>query len=424
MHEKLIYGIACLAAFFEPPHAQAYDVVSDPVVEAQTTAMHAWDQIHDVLKELQTSWSTAITQAGTYLQTMIAEMNTDTASANNRTNVDVATAQNIAVQHDMPKTYSACRIAQSAAASSELSKINASIAQALSNGGASRPTDSSAHAKDIKAGLESGLAPCVGDKQTEASINKALGCTSKWSGRWERADLSPAALFGALQFPVPPNFSLPTNGVYQQIPIPTQEKYMPFVAALRFCQRITSRLPPAPQASNGKLPQDVLLIDAYADMQAAASAAYDTCMTLLSERMQYGQYVNQAYKDAYVLQKVGCTADAAIGYIDGDQKYTFADGTTGTCATDGRSELQAMHDKAFRNASLSYHAVFTVGLDRQSIGRENASLPQEQRAFNDHIFEERKLLIAAIEQANNAIKIYTNVAVSQPTRTAEGTSTR
>jgi hypothetical protein len=414
LKKRLLCGVACLVVFGEP--ANAYDIVSDPIVEAQTTAMHAWQQIQDALKELQTSWAVAITEAGTYLQTKIAVMNTDTASANARTNVDVATAQEIAVQNDMPTAYSPCRIAQSAAASSELLKINAAVAQALSNGGASRPTDPSAHAKDIRAGLESGLAPCIGDKQTESSIGKALGCTARWGGRWERADLTPAAIFSYLQFPVPPNFSLPTNGVYQQVPIPTQEKYMPFVAALRFCQRITSRIPPAPQAVNGKLPQDVLMIDAYGDMQAASGMAYDTCMSLLSERMQYGQNVSPAYRDAFILQKAGCVADAAIGYIDGDPKYTFVDGTTGTCSTDGRSELQAMHDKAFRNATLSYHAVFTVGLDRQSIGRENASLPIEQRAFNEHIMEERKLLSAAIEQANDAIKIYTNVAVSQPVK--------
>jgi hypothetical protein len=149
-------------------------------------------------------------------------------------------------------------------------------------------------------------------------------------------------------------------------------------------------------------------------MQAAASMAYDTCMSLLVERMQYGQNVAPAYKDAFTLQKTGCMADAAIGYIDGDPQYIFADGSTGTCSTDGRSDLQAMHDRAFRNSSASYHAVFTVGLDRQSIGRENASLPAEQRAFNDHLLEERKLLSNAMEEANDAIKIYTNVAASQP----------
>ena len=142
--------------------------------------------------------------------------------------------------------------------------------------------------------------------------------------------------------------------------------------------------------------------------------ADDEEAVLLVERMQYGQNVAAVYRDAYMLQKTGCAADAAIGYIDGDPQYTFADGSAGTCNTDGRSDLQAIHDRAFRNASASYHAVFTVGLDRQSIGRENTSLPSEQRSFNEHILEERKLLSAAMAEANDAIKIYTNVAVSQP----------
>jgi hypothetical protein len=57
--------------------------------------------------------------------------------------------------------------------------------------------------------------------------------------------------------------------------------------------------------------------------------------------------VAAAYRDAYTLQKTGCAADAPLFAIS-----TRIDGSAGTCRTDGRSDIQAMHAKAFRNASV------------------------------------------------------------------------
>lgn len=413
-------GLVLLIGMTASP-VRAQLVTADPTVETQTTLQYilsqaefAWTKAQDYIKEGQTEWATAVEAEGKYLQTKIAAMTADTTNTNERTNVNVATAQRIAVDNDMPTNYSACHIAQGAAAESELGRINAAVSQALANGGANRPSDVVAQIKDIKAGVDNGLAPCSGISQTESSVHIAMGCTPKWGGRWERADYTEAALFSNLQIPVPPNFVLPTNGVYQQIPVVTSEKYMPFLAALRFCQRISARLPAAPQASNSKLPVDAVKIDAYGDMLAATSAAYETCTSFLVERMQYGNNIASAYSDAHLLQITQCSADATIGYIDGTPSYTFADGSTGTCETDGRSTLQAQHDRAYRNATKAYHAVFTVGLDRQSIGRENASLPTEQLEFNNRLNDERRLLNSALSQAAAAQKVYTSIPLSSP----------
>jgi hypothetical protein len=428
----------CLALSGAPTQkAYADGAVWDAVTETETAISAgidqvewAWTQVQDQIKEGQTAWAATINGIGQSLQARIATMTADVANTNNRTNVQAATGEAIAVKYGKPTSYNACAFAQAAAAGAETNKTNHAIAQAVANGGANRPATPAAVAADIKATEASGLGHCapqgnVGVHQgaaastdTESSVDRALGCVDPFPG-WEGADETPSAIFDYYQFPIAIGFKPPTNGVYQTIPAPQQALDMPFIAALSFCNRINTRLPPAPQAITGHVTVDALAIDAYRDMKAKASAAYSTCIYDVFERTQY---TNNAQMDPRFVagnttQEAQCAADVTKGLLDGDPQYQYYDSNgnkagSGSCSSLGRSELQARFDLAWRDLAKSYQGIYLLGLTPDAQHADLTSAGLEKTILANDIAGERAALTSAIEAASTAQQVYSS-ALSQ-----------
>ena len=374
-------------------------------VTIQSAQAQMTDPVADALllkSQLQQGWASAVHALADLLKFKSDIILWDTANANNKNNLESAHAMQTAARRAVPTTYSACSVSQATAANAALETMGGAVAQALSNGGGRRPNDPATVAADINADIQDGLAPCTAG-QSETSAHQALGCTQKWGGRWERASYLMSALINSFNLPVPPNFIPNKNGVYQQIPIVTSEKYMPFVAAFRLCQRLSPPAPPAPQAIAGRPTASTLDVGFYGDTQSIASLAYDTCMQLLEERMQYGSNTPAAYKDAHTLQALACTADAKNGFTDGDPQYTFADGSTGTCQSDGRSRLQRIFDKTHARSANNYSAIHTSGDDWSDVRRDDSERDTaEDFSFPKLIRDERAELISAIQASRIA----------------------
>jgi hypothetical protein len=403
---KGVKTLSLIAVFVSTFHADAFaqlavvDPVNDPI-----SIFQKW------MDQADRAFTNACDGIGKAIQNLANAHAADVGNVNTRfSTTEVKTAVEVQEKNQMPDQYSYCKVSQAAAASADMAASMGALAQGLANVGPPLNGPQTA-AQNIKNGLDLGLDPCTNSSDTEYAVNKSLKCTPKYGGAFERADRVVAVLYVGFQFPVPPGYKGPVNGVYAPLDpsIITSEKYMPFAAAYSACMHLANHMPPAPSAPNGTPNSSALAKDAYKDADLKGSSGKSECMMQLAERMQIPSGMSaKAYQDLHTDQATICTADVSIGYINADPQYTFAGGSTGTCQSDGRSTLQRMFDVAWRDQSASYHGVYLAGADRHDILAENRSLPQEKQAFFHYINEERAALYKAIVASDSAKNVFSS----------------
>ncbi|MDR3450771.1 MAG: TrbC/VirB2 family protein [Alphaproteobacteria bacterium] len=374
-------ALAVLVGNAQPAHAQ---VVFDPTMYAT-----------QLIQKIQEAFQGAIQSAGQILQTKIQGMFTDSINDNNKTLVDATHGGDIYIKYAMPSDHSYCRQAQASAASAELRKDNQAIAQAITNGGANRPNTASAIAQDIAARNGNGL--CHSDKagDTESSAYGVLGCKDPWGGEFAGADETPDAVFAHDRLLVPPEYPAPKNNVYTPPPASVSDrKYMPFVAALSYCNSINNRLPLAPQQVKGRPTIEANNIDPYSSMKAKSVTPYSMCINDLAERMQYDNTSKGPFLADHTDQATRCTADLQSGVLDSD----------GGCQTNGRSQLQQQIDFANRDTQKTYY-VYTRNLTPDAKAADIAAAQAQKQAIQDHIEHEREALATAIAAAEATPKV-------------------
>jgi len=406
-----VVALAVALTISVPPPANAL-VVSAPIVEAINSIMHIWNVMQDFLNQHAASWTAAIDVATAWIHEQINFLNLETEAINNRADQEAKQAMEIAEKHSIPKEHDFCARARAAKIAQESSELRSAARRAYATLGF-RSNDLAAVASDIKARMELGLVPCNQD-QPEASVHIALKCDQNrppWGDAFERADMSSEAIFGYDQFPMPPNYKLPAAGNPIRLPEVryVKEKHMPFVAALSFCQRISERFPAPPQNLEGKATMSDLAVDSHEDAQAAASVAYTTCMSLLEERIMYGDDLEgDKYKLMHDLQAKACDEDVRLGFLDGDpddpeagrEVFVFADGSQGTCKKDGRSEVKFFKDYAFRLKSRSFESKYLSTFSAElAQAKEDEALRDSRFLYRDYIKGERELLSNALAQA-------------------------
>ena len=353
-------------------------------------------QIMQAAQKLQLGSGFGTLAGGQALQTEAQTNMTDAQIATQHQMVDKATAEKIAADHYMGDNYSACAIAQRSRLTGALESARGAMTLAMVT--AHPAADTASNAKTIASDAQLGLQECSDPNSSEYLTNKSNGCQQKFNGHFEHAADSMDIIFQGYQLPVPPDYNPPKPGVF--VPFtqaPSQEKYMPFVAAVRYCQKLMPH-PPGSAPGNGKNPSIATLSKpSYDRAVAKANTAYGMCLDLISERMQFGSSMQSgAFRKLHDVQAKLCDTDAKTGYTDGDPQFTYADGSSGSCQSDGRSLLQARHDKAYRQQSKSFAGKYTVGLARADVIRENSSASDAEDNFMRTIGQERMALSQAI----------------------------
>ena len=411
-----------------PRPAKAADAVFDVVTEAETTLIAASDAItaaaatvmeatgisqllQMVQDEMDAAFDDAIDTMQHWIDELIETQIADVNNVNARNNVNVRTAQDIQVRYYLPQTYSTCRIAQGARARDMMNSADNAVAKAWTNSLISRyndPATVSAYAADrykVGLGICSDRSSVGGSTMpTQAALGKALDCQVQWGGKHEGDDGTDEALFDSgYQFPIPENYFPPYNrsGLHLAMPQPATEKYMPYVAALSFCMTKAPLVPPPPAAAKGYVTASTIAVAAaFPEMESAAGVALSMCMKYLAERTQYGANVRSEFKDLHDGQVIGCMADYKKNLID---DVALAD-----CQRDGRSSLQARHDRSYRAKSERYHNMNRVGALGSDMSRVDDVDDALQDKFDDHVEMER----AQLTQATQAAKGVPTVASS------------
>ncbi|MDE1901946.1 MAG: hypothetical protein KGI37_09925 [Alphaproteobacteria bacterium] len=366
------------------------------------------------------------------ISTLNAEMTANTISTNGERDTNVAATDATATKYATQSSYSACSQAGSAGGTDNNRAGTAAVGGAMTQGGEKRPTGPAADAQDLQAEITDGLVPC-GTGDPDASTYKAMNCTPQWGGAFENADLSMDVLFGSdsdianpsssvadhqgsgtsgltgnlmYELPVPPTFKNLKNGDYQPLPTNiTDEKYMPFVAAYSFCQRINPRRQSLPPATQGQATIAVIGASAKGDADAKLTTAYSMCMHLLAERMQYGTEDSQ-FAALHSSETGQCTKDTnALWFDTANNSY---------CQTHGRSTLQAMHDLAYRDEFTNYQAQYLTSADNQTLLLMGGFAQQAHANFDAYVQKERADLTAAIAAANQAATVSVDNALGQP----------
>ena len=374
------------------------------------TVLYYLSNINDVL-DAQFGVQQEGAIGGEAITALSDQVMTDTIDANARTNTLALTDEWIAVNNMLPPNglggasatyYSKCAVTQSARAKSDLRNLEASAKHMLVRAAGNRPSGPDAVSADLKARMALGLAPCTMKTDPDAQTGKALGCGNaapSWGDEYEGADLTKSALFDTLQFPVPPNYMKQIRGTYQSLPMVTDAKYMPYVAAYSYCQHLTPRRSAAPMAATADA---VMAAENYSDLASKSNEALDQCMDLLEERSQYPSSgaPGSKYVDMYTDQYTQCVDDAYNGIIDTAGKGNASDPSD--CKANGRSALQAMHDAAYRTESAGYSAGYLAGADRPTLmGEERAALADEA-SFDAYVQHEKTLLNQAIASTQSS----------------------
>jgi hypothetical protein len=336
---------------------------------------------------------------------------TDVKSVNDRNNANANAVANALAPMMDPSSRSACQIYQAAQNALTVNASTLSMGGAMMRAGANRPNTPAMAAQEAKNAMNDGLTPCSNSQEQDSKNFQQLGCTPKWGGAYEGADQSSEALFGGENadagavygLPVPPEFknNLSTN-VYQPVPVVTQQKYMPFVAAYSYCQKLNPKRSQIPVSSQATVGTMAVLDKNNAD--APRGLAYDMCMTFLAERMQYGaELTDPVFANFHTQQVKLCERHYKKHWLDNTPNPTTPGlSDYSACGTNGRSQLQTMYDLAHRDAYASYQQIYLDGASVDMKLNLEAAVTEQQQNFDALIIAERTALAAATGASNTS----------------------
>lgn len=418
----LVALLLMLGGTARPAYAQ-YDVWVDggtiqvnggtgTIPENQSAASLAQIYALQLQQMTQQSLNSVANSTGQNLQAQAQSQLTDTIDWNTRNTAVANQAMNVTADYMRPSYHSWCHQAESAAMADN-DGVGA-ISQALTQGNQNRQlTNDSLYKQNLDAEMSLGFAPCTDQNDPEYSAWKALGCATVDGGRHEKQDRNLETLLNPLQLPVDPAFQLPQKtGVYTPMTHVTDEKYYPFVAALTFCQHITPIQPTPPKAvsnGNGAPTLDILGVGRYGFSDSTISAGPSACYRALERRMQFDASTNFPAENANAQagintrhdeQVARCTEDNAAGYLD--------DTLLADCQQNGRSDLQADHDRAYRLMMASYQIKVLSVLKTDTEALLVAQAMDDQTKFQDRLEAERNGLIAAIQASHHIPTVYTS----------------
>jgi hypothetical protein len=421
--KRLLRGLACLimAGFMltatEQP-ARADGVVIDPAEIAANAAQYVLEAAQWVIQNLIAAAGNVAHSVGQMLQTQAAANIADVNNVNRRTDVLVQTAQNVAVGYTRPSNYSYCHVAQSSATADNNEQATKAMAQAYTQGNQARMADPVANAQEIKNECAMGFAPVTPrnppDPETSAWVG--LGCTAVNGGIYEKQDRNLHAVIGPLQYPVDPQYKPPQSGVLSPTTMsPPAAAYYPFDAALFFCQHIPTAQPLPPQAVSNKPTIDLLKMMQYSSAESAGSGASSACFQALAERMQFPADSESNFPSNNPVASGDNTrhGEQVQQCIEDHDAYYLDDNLLLLCRTNGRSELQAAHDRAFKNEMANYQSQVLAVLPTATAATitaanqlEEARWTQQQAAADN----------ALADLVRRTLSIPSTGATSQPTQ--------
>jgi hypothetical protein len=293
-----------------------------------------------VMSQTVSAWQQISNSVGQGMQSMTQVHLQDNNNINSRTNVELKSNHDIATKLSPDPGYDPCHDQKAADLNSSIHTTSAGIAQALTQANSNRPDSPSTAAAEITAECQFGFAP---DPNTSPEGKTfALLTTSSCSSKHALMDQNINTLLEPLEYPVPPTFAKPKNGVYQLPQSPVDEKYIPFVAALMFCMNVTPQSPVLPASTTHTFYN--MSAKNMINARSAASMGTSACYNALAKRMQFGQdstgfpATDENSASAHDEQAGLCEEEHAANRLD-DAKYN-------DCQTNGRSTLQAESDHA------------------------------------------------------------------------------
>jgi hypothetical protein len=251
----------------------------------------------------------------------------------------------------------------------------------------------------------------------EGQINKILGCATQKDAH-VRQDRSLASLLDPIQYYADPSMVVPTSSaatmgalttVVPRFSAPSADKYYPIYAAAGFCQNLSQHAfvyLSTPTTSSSPSVAQVAFLPLQ---EAAESRILANCWAFFEERVAYpsSSAGSPLGSSLYLTQKARCAVDYANHIID--------DAAYGDCVQNGRSELKARADMAYRYNSAAYVSYL------QSLGAAPAatifamSLGDPEK-FEQSLLIERQIMTEAMSSIHGPLGgANTNSILSLPT---------
>ena len=375
-------------------------------------------EAQNILTRMENASGAVANSYGQLFTVQATNQDTDTIDANNANLVDKTTAENLAITYTPPSFHSYCHESQSAASGDNESVASASMAQTMAQGNQAIPREQNTAYNNLLKAEMLGFAPCTNQNDPEYAAWKSLGCNSVDGGTHERQDRNLESLLNPLEYPVDPALPKPNaTSVFAPPTVVSGEKYYPFIAALLLCQHITPSQPVPPQQTANAATIDAFTIGTRLGTEAMISSSASACYRALARRMQFGSdtanfvaVIPDATKGIATRhdeQVARCTEDHAAGYLD--------DGLYADCQTNGRSDLQAEHDEAFRLEMANFQIQHLAVLPFATTELMTDSARHDQVHFYESLGNERTSLIDAIQASSHQATDYT-AAFSQAVR--------
>ena len=339
-----------------PAQAMVVTVALDPIATAIHVAEHAYTVATDFIKEQEVEWGAAIAAANTYLQAQMATMLNDNINANGRNTSNLQVLQNKAADKLDRSGYNACAVQNSAAKKAADKRSGHQMAAASMAANITRPNTPTQNATELNWKCEIGLINTnnPGDPDS-AQYVRLFGpgkkCTPPaGAAAKEGSDRNIANVVHPLEYFVPDNFpNTVTDGNYQALPASLKGckgDCSPFVAAYTFCQNVTPTIPIPSQSTGSATPDDSTAGQRRNEQSRISSilACYDAVWARgqfpASNPMTDIDPITGKTTTRHQIQADRCQDDFADKILSPAQNAI--------CQTDGRSDVQADHDRAYR----------------------------------------------------------------------------
>jgi hypothetical protein len=254
-----------------------------------------------------------------------------------------------------PMYNSACAHAQALAQQDTNKRNTAILAKALGGSRPATPSSSTNAAAKFQRDCTIGFKPVDSSgSDAEGAINSKLGCSNSPAPKHVREDRSLSALEHLLQFPAPPDMVGPSNvGVYTPFPTtpPSDEKYYPTYAALGFCQNISPSTPVLPTAGSQATAGMAAIALAKPRQESLDSKVSSVCWNAFAKRLQFSNAMQtKMFQKMHTAQATACLYDF--------DRHIIGQAAAQDCQTNGRSDLQAEHDAAYRASNPDYQTLY------------------------------------------------------------------
>ncbi len=369
------------------------------------------------LTDILTALAGVVNTAGQSIQSKINQTLNDISNTNNKQNVAVGAVLNNAASHTAPSGYSACAVqtgsTRRSAEAASAGQMSAALTQSQSN----RPNDPSTQAQELKNKCALGLINTANATDPDSAAYKRLiGTCTPPSGMTAHpgADKSITSLLKPFEYFVPDNYpGQQTDGSYKILLAPTGGKdYSGFIAAYGFCQNVTPTQSAPPQGTGAATAGD--MVEASRRNEQSKVSIISACWDALADRMQYASTNPVTAYDpltntmvvAHTLQYNECQDDYAANLLTSAQ--------LSDCQQNGRSLLQAKHDRAYRLGAQSQYTTKVLSVvDRNTEPQLTAAAWADEIKFRADLREEQ----VEVQQAITGLKgtnIPTTSAADRP----------